>query len=395
MGRAALCMRAAALLAAAGMFIFLAEGISADNDIAEAVTARVLKPTQAMAEVPEEYDELFEIQWGGGSLYHLKARLATMGCMLNTIWVYDDNQWYGYNQYNVPRSFNQPFLTQFSGGIPATTLYGDCIDICTFDITTGDVIEYYECASFETLKQAGWFFDLDIQDETPCTDNFHPTVIQKVFPLLAILPNTCIVHEDRRDTTRGVSGKAFMTTTNETPFIVIYIHNNNYRSRQEFEIIKLNKEIHELCHINQYWQWVEQLKAGIPFRNDISNGDHFYNVDRLYNSPQGKEFIELTDFILTGEDQYRVKQWKLPTNSIYKDMYHINPLELSAELCTMYIVDKIEERSNYDYQRYNRHANLYDRVPVRNINVSKYLTPEIIEWLETYMVLPRPNVEDE
>ena len=64
MGRAALCMRAAALLAAAGMFIFLAEGISADNDIAEAVTARVLKPTQAIAEVPEEYNELFEIQWG-------------------------------------------------------------------------------------------------------------------------------------------------------------------------------------------------------------------------------------------------------------------------------------------------------------------------------------------
>ena len=309
-----------------------------------------------------------------------------MGCMLNTIWVYDDNQWYGYNQYNIPHSFNQAFITQFKDTIPATTLYGDCIDICSFDSFSGKVLIYYECLSFEKMKEDGWFFGFDIRDETPCTDNFHPTVRQKVFPLLAISPNTCIVHE----TTRGVSGGAFMVAnTDITPFIILYIHNNNYRSRQEFETIKLNKEIHELCHINQWWQWVEQLKAGVPVRSDTSN------ADRFSDSPQGKEFIQLTDFILTGENQYGSKQWKLPTNSIYRDMYHINPLELSAELCTMYIMDKIGERSKYDYQRYNRHTNLYADVPIRNINVSKYLTPQIVEWLETYMVLPRSNAGDE
>ena len=388
MGRAALCMRAAALLAAAGMFIFLAEGISADDEIAEAVTARALKPTQARADIPEAYNELFTIQWGGGSLYHLKARLATMGCMINTIWVYDTNQWYGYNQYNVPTQLNQPFLTHFKDNIPAGTLHATCIDICTFERYDGTIINNRRCLSFDKLKEDGWFFNLDIQDQTPCTDNFHPTVQQKVFPLLPILPNTCIVHEDRRDTTSGVSGTAFiMTITDITPFITLYIHNNNYRNRQEFETIKLNVEIHELCHINQYWQWAEQLKAG------VYNKDYDYFEDSFYNSPQGKEFIQLTDFILTGEDQYGGKQWKLPTSSIYRDIYHINPLELSAELCLMYIMDKIGERSNYDYQRYNRHTNLYIDVPIRNINVSKYLTPEIVEWLETYMVLPSPNYE--
>ena len=385
-----LLRRAAALLAAAGLFAVLVAGISADGGNEEAVVARALKPTQARAEVPTAYNELFTIQWGGGSLYHLKARLATMGCMLNTIWVYDNNRWFSYNQYNVPHSFNQPFLNQFIDTIPATTLYGDCIDICTFDAYTGEVIRNHRCLSFEKMKEDGWFFGFDIQDETPCTDNFHPTVKQKVFPLLAILPNTCIVHEDRRDETRGVGGIALiMTITDITPFITLYIHNNNYRSRQEFEIIKLNKEIHELCHINQGWQWVEQLKTG------MRNKDYKYFEDSFYNSPQGKEFIQLTDFILTGEDQYGVKQWKLPTNSIYRDIYHINPSELSAELCTMYIMDKIGERSKYDYQRYNRHINLYDRVPIRNTDLSKYLTPEIVEWLEKYMVLPYPNAGEE
>ena len=136
MGRAALCMRAAALLAAAGMFIFLAEGISADNEIAEAVTARALKTTQINGTVPQdEYDTIFHIQWGGGSLYQLKARLATHGCMLDIVWVYDNEQWYPYSQYNVPHSLQQEFLTRYEDNIPAGTLYVTCYDLCTFKYT--------------------------------------------------------------------------------------------------------------------------------------------------------------------------------------------------------------------------------------------------------------------
>ena len=32
----------------------------------------------------------------------------------------------------------------------------------------------------------------------------------------------------------------------------------------------------------------------------------------------------------------------------------------------------------------------YTRLPqVRNFDTSKYLTPEMVEWLETYMILPQ------
>ena len=49
--------------------------------------AQDLQPTQIVADIPEEYDTMFDLHWGGGSLYHLKGRLATMGCTVNAIWL--------------------------------------------------------------------------------------------------------------------------------------------------------------------------------------------------------------------------------------------------------------------------------------------------------------------
>ena len=85
----------------------------------------------------------------------------------------------------------------------------------------------------------------------------------------------------------------------------------------------------------------------------------------------------------------------MPQDSVYHDIYADNSLELAAELCTMYITDKTGIRSWYDYQVYNNDTNKFVSIPIRNTNISKYLTPEIVEWLETYMVLPYPNVEEE
>ncbi len=387
MGRAALCMRAAALLAAAGMFIFLAEGISADNDIAEAVTARVLKPTQAMAEVPEEYDELFEIQWGGGSLYHLKARLATMGCMLNTIWVYDDNQWYGYNQYNVPHSFNQAFITQFKDSIPAGTLYGDCIDICTFDAVGGVVIEGRECTTFEELVYHDKtkisspsilsILPIPIESDTICTDDFNPIVKEKIFLLLPILPNTCIV---RQMTINIPSIQGTFGTDeylNSVHFVILWINSQRFQNEKEevkeswyvgeWYVDELMTEVHELCHIQQRYHLTQQETPG----------PRFAPYNGWYDSKANRDFMRITGFTESAEGYFQ-----LPNNSVFKEIYSTNPIELSAELCALYLLDRIGQRSDYDIDR-------------PNFNLNRYLTPKIIEWLETYMVLPRPNVEDE
>ena len=382
MGRAALCMRAAALLAAAGMFLFLAGGISADDGYIEAGAARALKPTQAIAEVPEEYNELFTIQWGGGSLYHLKARLATMGCMLNTIWVYDNNRWYGYNQYNVPTQFNQPFLTQFIDGIPATTLYGSCIDICTFDAVDGVVINGRECTTFEELVDHDKtkisspsilsILPIPIESDTSCTDDFNPVVKEKIFLFLPILPNTCIV---RQITINIPSIQGTIGTDehlNSVHFVILWI--NPQRSKNEKEEVKeswhvdeLMTEVHELCHIQQRYHLAQQE----------TSGPRFSPYNGWYDSEANKEFMRITGFTESVGGIFQ-----LPNNSVFKEIYSTNPTELSAELCALYLLDKIGQRSDYDIDR-------------PNFNLNRYLTPQVVQWLETYMVLPYPNYDNE
>ncbi len=389
MGRAALCMRAAALLAAAGMFIFLAEGISADNDIAEAVTARVLKPTQAIAEVPEEYDELFEIQWGGGSLYHLKARLATMGCMLNTIWVYDDNQWHGYNQYNIPHSFNQAFITKFEDNIPAGALYGDCIDICTFDAVDGVVIEGRECTTFEeTRGQKGDYLpmlSLPIEPNTPCTYDFNPIVKDKVFLLLPVFIDTCIVRQATTGTSsiQGTAGRDEFL--NSAWSVIQWFNPQQFKSEEAIEalsVYQLSNEIHELCHVQQYYYLMQQETPG----------PRFAPYNGWYDSKANREFMRITGFTESAEGYFQ-----LPNNSVFTEIYSTNPVELSAELCSLYLLNRIGEDSEYTRLPYDLSDNPEAGIQIltSSFNPNRYLTPEIIEWLETYMVLPYPNYDNE
>ena len=375
MGRAVLCMRAVALLAAAGMFIFLAEGISADNDIAEAVTARVLKPTQARADIPEAYNELFTIQWGGGSLYHLKARLATMGCMLNTIWVYDTNQWYGYNQYNIPHSFNQAFITKFEDNIPATTLYASCIHICNFNVDGGRIIAGGGCETWED-RQALWIQQKaelqakgipTIDDNASCNDDFHPLVKEKVFSLLPVMPDVCVVRQ--LYTSAEYTGTRFVGGGAYGGYIVLWLEPPSLYTgqtlREKISIGALHTEIHELCHLQQNYYSVQQA----PLNQII----HIH-IDK-YRTDANEKFMDIVGFTEPTEWNF-----ELPEDSIYKEIYSKNPIELSAELCSLYLLDKIGEKNSYHTEN-------------PNFNPHKYLTPQIVEWLETYMVLPYPNYD--
>ena len=133
MGPRTLWKRAAALLAAAGLLATLSASVSADENNIGSEVARALQPTEVIAEIPEAYNEIFELQWGGGSLYQLKGRLATMGCIADTIWVHDNDKWHPYNQYQIPSTLNEQFITQYAQLIPAGTLYASCYDICDFD----------------------------------------------------------------------------------------------------------------------------------------------------------------------------------------------------------------------------------------------------------------------
>ena len=471
MGGAALCMRAAALLAAAGMFIFLAEGISADNDIAEAVAARVLEPTELVAEIPEEFGTLFQIQWGGGSLFQLAGRLAARGCTMNTLWVHDGGQWHPYNRYDIPRdsALIQEFIGRYERGLPAGTFYVTCTDqpdeqnlqptqivaeipeeydtlfdlqwgggsllhlkgrlatmgciannISFSDPTTNirhtynqyntrstdptnqqftqtfqayipagtiqadcfNVCEFKdrECLSFEEARKQYNNWDISDISGVPCTDDFHPIVKEKVFPILPIRPDTCIIRaQNRFEGGQHIQGFAIPDVINTSPAVVVLDGNNNYRSwTNEHSDILLYIEIHELCHINQQWHWTQRLALN-------TSVDYSYNKQWRYfeGSAHGKKFMELVEYDTT------IPRY-VALDSPYRDIY--NPkltVELSAELCTLYILDKIGSRSIYDYRRYDSFRGYFQQVPIHDFDTSKYLTPEVVEWLETYMILPQ------
>ena len=339
--------------------------------------AQQLKPTQAQAQVPTTYNELFTMQWGGGSLYHLKARLATMGCMLNTIWVYDNNQWHGYNQYDVPQHLNQQFLNKFKDNIPPTSIIqGSCIDICSFDIDVDNVLKAGNCKNWQDDIQQGWVQyitettdtsggnELEILEDDICTDNFTPIVKQKVFERLPLMPDVCVIRQwyINADYTnpRFVGGGAY------TGYILLIqeplsFFEGSPKLQEKIRISALHTEVHELCHIQQNYYVVQQA----PLNQYIPVNDKAYRTEAM------KEFMQLTGF--TENPKWN---FTLPENSKYREIYSTNPIELSAELCTFYLLDTLDLKST----KYGS-----------NFNYDRYLTPEIVEWLETYMVLPRSN----
>ena len=331
-----------------------------------------LQPTQIVAEIPEGYDTMFELEWGGGSLIHFKGRLATMGCIVNNIEMHDfgTDRTYVYNQYNtntIPTVYaNRRFLGAFEQFLPAGMFSADCYNICEF--------KDKECVSFEEMnkRRGGYASEYERNDSIanlPCTSDFNPKVTTQVFPRLPLIPNVCIVIKQLNDG-RGVGGVVQNFTINTPQFITIFDDGSPYSRDQEYMTIRLKVEIHELCHINQKWQQVRQLRSTQDYY-ELGSGAYFQD------SQYGKEFIDLIGFTSFG---------RLPFDNIYTDIYSENPIELSAELCSMYLLEKMGERSNYDYLTYN--GGRYYEVPIRNFDTSKYLIPEIVEWLETYMILP-------
>ncbi len=114
--------------------VALLAAILADTFASAQSPVATLQPTQIAAQIPITHDTPFPLRWGGGSLHHLKTRLATLGCIADLIWAYDETrtQWRPYSQYRAPSSLNQPFLDDFREHLPAGDLYAACFDPCDF-----------------------------------------------------------------------------------------------------------------------------------------------------------------------------------------------------------------------------------------------------------------------
>ena len=184
----------------------LAAGVALTTDRANADEPAVaLLETQIAGDIESAKRQTTPLQWGGGSLYRLKMRLATKGCILDLVWAYDtpSRTWYFYNQYHIPYSFNESFLNRFETFVPAGTIWVQCFDRCEFsddgsyaNPDTGrapsgkkDCVSFWEEALWSDGTGNTRFQELGHH----CTYDFHSILKEKLFPILPIIPGLCVI----------------------------------------------------------------------------------------------------------------------------------------------------------------------------------------------------------
>ena len=58
-------------------------------------------------------------------------------------------------------------------------------------------------------------------------------------------------------------------------------------------------------------------------------------------------------------------------------------------MCMFYITESIGIENVYKYEFWRKSGGFALRSTPIDFDTSKYLTPEMVEWLETYMILPQ------
>ena len=400
--RLAMALVAMVLLTVAVLSNVGLAGAEGDED-----TPPQLAETQIVAEVPDGFGELFSLQWGGGSFLHLKGRLATLGCLVDTIWLNDGGTWYVHNQYQVPSTLTHDFVERYDAFVPPGTLWATCFQLCEFEYL--DPATNYPCRTVDEIRRGippGTATSLSIgriDHAVPCTDDWHPVVARDVLPILPLLPETCILREihPREPEIAGfmvahfrpywtVEGRVMLPKNAsliavwgppeyvalEAPYVALEAPRGGIRNHTQY----VSKEVHELCHVNQFWQIAQGLRTDIVVWQGVGPNRHVW-----WDSEPGREFVRLSGFIRSDDGTY-----SLPPNSVYRDVYSTDPLELAAVLCTEYIIDRLGVPSKYAWMTWDTDTKLYAMRPSYPVDfdTAKYLTPEIREWIETWMVLP-------
>lgn len=384
--RLTMALVAMVLLTAAALFNIGLAGAEGDED-----TPPQLAETQIVADVPDGFGELFSLQWGGGSFLHLKGRLATLGCLVDTLWLNDGSTWYVHNQYQVPSTLTHDFVERYDAFVPPGTLWATCFQLCEFEYL--DPATDYPCQTVDQTRQSTNSRLGRIDLAVPCTNDWHPVVARDVLPILPIHPETCILRETD-DLASGSMRVPFWPHGGrrmlpKNAWIIAVWSPSWYRpalkaprGQSLVHSVVVGQEVHELCHANQFWQVAQGLRTDVV----VWKGFGQPNKSVWWDSEPGREFVRLSGF--TKSD---VGTYSLPSNSVYRKIYRPDdPLELAAELCVEYIFDRLGLPSRYRWTTYDPDTHRYVTRPSYPVDfdTAKYLTPEIREWIETWVVLP-------
>ena len=124
----------------------------------------------------------------------------------------------------------------------------------------------------------------------------------------------------------------------------------------------LYTQIHEICHASQSWEEIMTLSRYEPGNVRPELGKVVPSVDAL---------IEMLDYRAEPDPGNwhwpHTHKWTLPEESVFQDTYSDTPVELGAELCTMYVYEVLDPPFAYPRG-----------------DIARYLTPEIRDWLKEY-----------
>ena len=330
--------------------------------------------------VPYSYDKMKSLLWSGGSFAQLRARLTTLGCLPNTIVVQREgggshvnpvDGWLIYNQFDWSHTYNATFLHRLEDDIPPGRIWASCYDICTFTPSV-DLLDG-SCHTFDYWTRYEAHLGFAEGEEKVCGQGWHPFIVEHLLPLLPLPPGTCVAYPSQADYSlhfplgkrKPITGFWRPTLAND-----VIVLTNEAKINSAY---RLSVEIHELCHASQSW---EQVMTLTPFDPGIVRpelGKHVPSVEALI------ELLEYTAEPDPGNWHWpHTHKWSLPSGSIFRNTYYDTPIELGAELCTMYVYEALDPPHAYPRG-----------------NFSAYLTAEIREWLREYIfVLPHKNEED-
>ena len=331
---------------------------------------------------PPETDGTALIQWGGGSLYQLTARLAVNGCDLNLLWVYDDQtqKYTAAYTFDGPSFLNAPFERLYGDNIPPTTLWVQCIDMIQHVYGYGLLSDWQQAWVDHQAKGAPFDVSQVVDPLTNCGDHWSHEVIDEVFPSLPHNQRLCVIRfekaglgNDQPWTSRSNSGLTQVDPTGDMTVDFVYFGSEPTVLLATDATIpsdwRLQTELHELCHAHEHWHAVKHIFSYEYFAKQVPSNTL---LAYLTGSPYMEDFIQAVGF-----EEQEDGSWALNDESAHSHVYgSTSPVELSAEMCAGYMVTKlaVSERVVKHYE--------------------PLLTEAVIAWLEKYIfVLPVSQVE--